>query len=462
MKIKPILRRIQLFLAVISFIVLLSFSSCKQLKAISTEVFKVVHPEWISNATIYEVNVRQYTHEGTFKAFETHLPRLKELGVDVIWFMPIHPIGVVNRKGTLGSYYSVQDYLAVNPEYGTIDDFKQVVAKAHELGMKVIIDWVANHTSHDAILMNNHPDWYVRDSTGKVVSPFDWSDVAKLDYSKKEVREYIINAMKFWLQDADIDGFRCDVAAQVPTDFWNDARKELDKIKPVFMLAEADSPELQQYAFDADYDWEFHHIMNQIAQGKETVVGLEKYLLKKITTYPKNTIRLNFITNHDENSWNGSEFERMGDAVKTFAALTFVMPGMPLIYSGQEVGLNKRLKFFEKEEINWKDSLGLTPFYKKLTELKRTSSVLATGNKGADIFRIKSSDDTNVFAFTRTNATEKLLSIFNLSGKELKILLEGEDYVDSFIDCISGETRTFAKGEIITLNPWEFHIYKKK
>jgi len=462
MKIKPILRRIQLFLAVISFIVLLSFSSCKQQKAISTEVFKVVHPEWISNATIYEVNVRQYTHEGTFKAFETHLPRLKELGVDVIWFMPIHPIGVVNRKGTLGSYYSVQDYLAVNPEYGTIDDFKQVVAKAHELGMKVIIDWVANHTSHDAVLMREHPDWYVRDSTGKVVSPFDWSDVAKLDYGKKEVREYIINAMKFWLQNADIDGFRCDVAAQVPADFWNDARKELDKIKPVFMLAEADSPELQEQAFDADYDWELHHIMNQIAQGKETVIGLEKYLLKKITIYPKNTIKLNFITNHDENSWNGSEFERMGDAVKPFAALTFVMPGMPLIYSGQEVGLNKRLKFFEKEEINWNDSLELTPFYKKLTTLKRTSSVLAAGNKGADIFRIKSSNDTNVFAFTRMNETEKLLSIFNLSDKKLKILLEGEDYVDSFIDCITGETRTFAKGEMITLKPWEFHIYKKK
>ncbi|HCT29211.1 MAG TPA: alpha-amylase [Bacteroidales bacterium] len=432
---------------------------------LSSNVFgqksEVVHPEWSRNATIYEVNLRQYTNEGTLKAFEKYLPELKEMGVDIIWFMPIHPIGEVNRKGSLGSYYSVKDYLGVNPEFGTLEDFKIVVAKAHGLGMKVIIDWVANHTSHDAILINEHPDWYVRDSTGKVISPFDWSDVAKLDYTKMELRQYIVDAMKFWIKDAGIDGFRCDVAAEVPTDFWNDARKQLDEIKPVFMLAEAEKPEMQQYAFDADYGWEFHHIMNQIAQGKMNVNNLEKYLLKNISEYPKNTNKLNFITNHDENSWNGTEFERMGESVKTFAALSFVMPGMPLIYSGQEVGFNRRLKFFDKDQINWNDSLGLTPFYKKLVELKKSNSVLAAGDKGADIFRIKSTNDSCIFAFTRKNEVEKLLAVFNLSSNEQKVSFEGDDYPDSFTNYMTGESKVFIKGEIITLKPWEFHIFIK-
>ncbi len=457
-----IMSKILLFVLIISLSTILSTTSCSSKKEISQEAFKVVHNEWIYNSTIYEVNIRQYTPEGTFKAFESHLSRLKELGVDVIWFMPIHPIGVVNRKGSLGSYYSVKDYIAVNPEYGNLDDFKSVVTKAHELGMKVIIDWVANHTSHDAVLITEHPDWYVRDSTGKVVSPFDWTDVAKLDYGKKELRQYIIDAMKFWIKDVGIDGFRCDVAAEVPTDFWTDARKQLDAIKPVFMLAEADKPELQQFAFDADYGWEFHHIMNQIAQGKETVTDIEKYLLKNISVYPKNTIKLNFITNHDENSWNGTEFERMGDAVKLFAALTFVMPGMPLIYSGQEVGFNKRLKFFDKDQISWNDSLGLTPFYKKLVELKKRNTALAAGDKGADIYRIKSSNDTNIFAFTRTNDSEKLFAIFNLTANEQKVSFDGDEYVDSYTEYMTGNVKTFSKGEEITLKPWEFFIYLKK
>lgn len=455
---------IQLFFVVITFVVLISIVSCKQpsFKQPLTNEFKVIHPDWVSDATIYEVNTRQFTHEGTFKAFETHLSRLNELGVKIIWFMPIHPIGELNRKGSLGSYYSVRDYLAVNPEFGTLDDFKQVVSKAHEFGMKVIIDWVANHTSHDALLIKENPDWYVYDSIGRVISPFDWSDVAKLDYSKKELREYMINAMKFWVKDIGIDGFRCDVAAEVSVDFWNEARKELDVIKPVFMLAEAEEPELQKYAFDADYAWKFHKIMNQIAQNKESVNGLEKYLLNSIAVYPKNTIKLNFITNHDENSWNGAEFERMGESFKTFAALSFVIPGIPLIYSGQEVGLNKRLKFFEKDDIIWTDSLSLTPFYKKLVELKKTSSVLAVGDNGADILRIKSSNDSCVFSFLRKNETEKLFSIFNLSDKDLKITLEGDEYVDIFNDYMSGESKIFVKGEELNLKPWEFHIYLKK
>ncbi|MHC1704580.1 MAG: alpha-amylase family glycosyl hydrolase [Tenuifilaceae bacterium] len=461
MKKTSIISQIRLFVVVVSLSLVLTTSSCKQKTVSKPEAFRVEHPEWILNATIYEVNVRQYTPEGTFKAFENHLPRLKELGVDILWFMPIHPIGELNRKGSLGSYYSVKDYKGINPEFGNIEDFKNLVVKAHELGMKVIIDWVANHTSHDAVLVAEHPEWYVRDSTGKLVSPFDWTDVAKLDYSKPELHEYIIDAMKYWIQDVNIDGFRCDVAAEVPTEFWNAARKELDQIKPVFMLAEASKLELLEYAFDVDYDWDLHHKMNQVAKGKETVVELEKSMLNTIATYPKNAIRLNFITNHDENSWNGTEFERMGEGVKTFAALSFVIPGIPLIYSGQEVGLNKRLLFFEKDEIKWNDSLSLTPFYKKLVELKKNSKVLVAGIGGADIVRVLSSNDSCVFAFTRSNEAEKIFSIFNLSSKEQTITLQGEEYFGSYTDYLSGENKDFTKNEPITLKPWEFHIYKK-
>ncbi len=452
---------IRCFIVISSIVLLLSFASCKSRPEVK-EPFKVVHPEWVYNATIYEVNIRQYTPEGTFKAFENHLSRLKELGIDILWFMPIHPIGEVNRKGTLGSYYSVKDYKGINPEFGTLDDFRSVVKKAHKMGFKVIIDWVANHTSHDAVLTIEHPDWYVRDSAGNLVSPFDWTDVAKLDYSKKELREYIIEAMKYWVKDVDIDGFRCDVAGEVPTDFWNEARVKLDEIKPVFMLAEASKPELQEYAFDADYDWDFHHIMNKIAKGENSVLDLENYLMKLVALYPKNTIKMNFITNHDENSWNGTEFERLGESVKTMAALSFVVPGMPLIYSGQEVGLNKRLKFFERDDIKWRDSLELTPFYQKLVELKKNCSALAAGEEGADIFRIKTSNDVNIFAFLRENDEEKLFSIFNLSALEQVITLEGEDFVDNYVDFLSGESKSFSIGDTINLKPWEFHLYLKK
>lgn len=438
----------------------LSFASCKQ-QPKEVEPFKVEHADWVYNSTIYEVNVRQFTPEGTFKAFEQHLPRLKDLGVDILWFMPIHPIGVENRKGSLGSYYSVKDYYGINPEFGTLDDFKSVVSKAHELGMKVIIDVVANHTAHDAVLINEHPDWYVRDSSGNVVSPFDWTDVAKLDYSKPELRKYMIDMLKYWVRDIDLDGFRCDVAGEVPTDFWNEARKELNKLgKPIFMLAEAEKPELQKFAFDADYAWECHHILNSIAQGAKSVADLEQYLLKKAATYPKNTIKMNFITNHDENSWNGTEFERMGDAVKAMAALTFVLDGVPLIYSGQEVGFNRRLKFFEKDQIDWTDSLNMTEFYKKLTALKKKASVLDAGEKGADIFRITTTADSSIFAFTRENDAQKLFAIFNLSPAEQTFELTGDAHLNTkYIEYFNNTPVEFSKGQKLSLKPWEFHIY---
>lgn len=216
-------------------------------------ISNVITPEWVKNAVIYEVNVRQYTPEGTFNAFTEHLPRLKTLGVDILWFMPVNPIGVKNRKGPLGSYYSVKDYTAVNPEFGTMEDFRRLVEQVHEQGMYAIIDWVPNHTAWDHRWTKEHPDWYKQDEKGEFVSPFDWTDVIQLDYDNEEMRQEMIEEMIFWIRESDIDGYRCDVAHMVPVDFWDEARKELDKVKPVFMLAESDQYFLHKNAFDMTY-----------------------------------------------------------------------------------------------------------------------------------------------------------------------------------------------------------------
>lgn len=448
--------RTLLMVFVVAF--MLCTASCKN-NAVVDSSTKHAQPEWVNNATIYEVNVRQYTPEGTFNAFMQHLPRLKELGVDILWFMPIHPIGVVERKGTLGSYYSVRDYYGINPEFGTLDDFKAVVAKAHELGMKVIIDVVANHTSRDAVMFEQHPDWYIyKDSVPN--APFDWTDVAELDYSKPELRKYMIDMLKYWVADINLDGFRCDVAAELPTDFWVEARTELDKVKPVFMLAEAEKNELVDFAFVADYGWNCHHIINSICKGEKNADDFVNYLIKKDSIYPSESFKMNFITNHDENSWNGTEFERMGDAVKTFATLTYAIDGMPLIYSGQEVGLNKRLQFFEKENIDWSDPMGMTPFYQKLNSLKHKYTALNALN-GADLFRVNSNANADVFAFIRELGNEKLFFVFNLSNKPQQVVLEGDDYIGSYTEYFTDEKIDLAQKQMLMLDPWAYKIYVK-
>ncbi|MFZ5940510.1 MAG: alpha-amylase family glycosyl hydrolase, partial [Bacteroidota bacterium] len=339
----------------------------------------LVHPEWSKNAVIYEVNIRQYSEEGSFNAVTANLERLKNLGVDILWLMPVHPISELNRKGELGSYYAVQDYKGINPEYGTAEDLQALVDSAHAMGMKVILDWVANHTGWDNPWITEHPEWYTHDSTGAVIPPVpDWSDVADLNYDVKEMRSAMIDAMAYWVKDFDVDGFRCDVAWGVPVDFWNEARTVLDTIKPVFMLAEAEDPALMKSAFDMCYGWEFHHIINSIATGDKKVSSFREYFAKVDTLFGHDDIFMNFITNHDENSWAGTEFERFGNGVAVNALLTYTVPGMPLIYSGQEVGFNKRLEFFEKDPIDWTDK-GWTDFYTRLNQLKHEHSALWTG-----------------------------------------------------------------------------------
>ncbi|HBH23723.1 MAG TPA: alpha-amylase [Cytophagales bacterium] len=421
----------------------------------------VFHPEWSKNATIYEVNVRQYTKEGTFKAFAEHLTRLRQMGVDILWFMPIHPISEKNRKGTLGSYYAVQDYKAVNPEFGTLEDFKSVVDQAHDMGFKVLIDWVANHTGWDNQWIKDHPEWYKKDSTGNMIAPFDWTDVAQLDYGNQEMREAMIDALSYWVSEADIDGYRCDVAGMVPVDFWANAREQLNEIKPVFMLAEDESEiALLEEAFNMNYGWEFHHIMNGIAKGKKNANDIMPYFDSVTIKYPEGAYAMQFITNHDENSWNGTVFERLGDGVETFAVLSFTVPGMPLIYSGQEAGMKKRLEFFEKDQIDW-SNIQFGDFYQKLDQLKNDNKALWNGSAGAWMDRISTEADENVFAFKRTLDDNTVLVVLNLSGEAQTITLQDESINGEFTNYFANEIVELNANPSLNLKAWGYQVYIK-
>ena len=374
--------------------------------------------------------------------------------------MPIHPIGEEKRKGTLGSYYSVKDYKAVNPEFGSLDEFKSLVKMIHKMGMYVIIDWVANHTAWDNEWIIDYPEFYTKDSLGNIISPNpDWTDVADLNFENKELRSEMIDALKFWVEECDIDGYRCDVAGMVPIDFWIEARTELQKIKNVFMLAEWDTPEVH-LAFDMTYDWNLHNIMNGIAKNEKTVLDLTEHLEEERKRFFRmNAFRMQFTSNHDENSWNGTVFERLGDGAETFAVLTCVIPDMPLVYTGQEAGNAKRLSFFEKDTVEWKE-YELFDIYSKLFELKKNKSLL-NGDQGGKMIFLESTNKENIFAFTRTSDKDKILAIFNLSEKPLEFELTGESLQGSYKNYFTGKLESFVSKEIFKLNPCEYRIYTK-
>ena len=424
-------------------------------------ISEVEHPAWSYSLSIYEVNLRQYSPEGTFQGFEEHLPRLREMGVGILWFMPIHPIGEEKRKGSLGSYYSVRDYYDVNPEFGTLEEFKSLVGKIHQMGMYVIIDWVANHTAWDNPLTVEHPDWYMRDSRGDFFPPVpDWSDVIDLNYNNQALWDYMIAAMKFWVEEADVDGFRCDVAGMVPEEFWNRARLELEAIKPVFMLAEAEGPSYHRKAFDMTYGWELYHLMNRIAEGNKDADDISRYLDLEEHRFPRDAYRMYFTSNHDENSWNGTVYERLGAAAEVFAVLAATLEGMPLVYSGQEAGLDHRLEFFEKDLIEWKDHR-FTELYAKLLNLKQTNEALWNGQRGGPLVRVQTSADDGVFAFVREKEADKVFVVLNLSPYEKNISLEGDSFVGEYTDVFANEKTTFTQGAEITLRPWYYRVFAR-
>ena len=417
-------------------------------------------PDWSRSATIYEVNLRQYTPSGTIREFIPHLERLQKMGVGVLWVMPVQPIGVKNRKGSLGSYYSISDYKAVSPEFGTMDDWIELVNNAHELGMYVILDWVANHTAFDHPWITEHPDYYVHNDAGEIKSPVDdWTDAADLNYDNQQMRQEMIASMAFWVRKTHIDGFRCDVADLVPTDFWPAAREKLEGAQPgLFMLAESENPELHTKAFDMTYTWTLFHRLNDIAAGKKNAKEIDAYLVEQ-KAWPKNAFRMYFTSNHDENSWNGSNHEKMGPASQTFAVLTFGMNGMPLIYSGQEANLSKRLRFFDRDTIPWND-YPYEGFYTKLAQLKSAEKALEHGDRGGDFIKLKTGNDENVFAFIRKNGNSKVLFILNLSANDQKIRIENSDIAGSSTELFTDAPQTWKSAVSLKLKPWEYSVYR--
>lgn len=459
------MKNIPLKLAVLAFLPL-TFGSCKTRSEVT---IMPRYPDWAKNAVIYEVNTRQYSPEGTFRAFETDLPRLKKLGVDILWFMPIHPIGELNRKfpagstTSLGSYYSVRDYKGVNPEFGTAADFKSLVTKAHSLGFKVIIDWVANHTAWDNKWVTEHPDWYAQDSTGKILSAFDWTDVAKLNYKNKEMRKAMIESMKYWIDKCDIDGFRCDVAGEVPVEFWEEARAELQKTKPMFMLAENEgTKDMCKTAFDMDYGWNMHSMMAKIAKGKDSVESIIKLQQKIDSIYPKDAVKMNFITNHDENSWNGTAKEKFGEGENAFAVLTYTLPGMPLIYNGQEAGLQKRLRFFAKDTINW-GARDFSAFYRTLNALRHENEALWNAPDGGTFVPLSNTEPGKVLSFMREKRNKRVVVMLNLSPSKVTMNLKDSSADGDYTDVFTKAEFTLNSSNLnLTLQPWGYWVMETK
>lgn len=428
--------------------------------------------DWTKSSAIYEVNVRQYTSEGTFDAFAKHLDEIKDMGIDILWFMPVHPISETNRSGILGSYYSITDYKKINPEFGTEEDFKELVDLAHEKGFHVMMDWVANHTGWDCAWIKDHPDWYTKDGSGNIISPANmgWPDVADLNYDNSDMRKEMISCMKFWVEEYDIDGFRCDYATGVPVDFWEQAREEIEKVKPVYMLAEdGNTTSLLEKAFDFNYNWGLYDAMVQVAHDNKKASKLRLYIQ---TSYPNDGYTLNFLDNHDKNSYEGTIIDNFGEAaIPALFAFIYTIPGAPLVYSGDEIGLDQAIAFTAKDPIRWdSSSLDYRSLIKELGSIRDDNKALYCGKYGGGIEYLNTGSDS-VLAFERELDGNKIICVFNLSKRETnlsnlhiidgdaKVLLQGDGASN-----MNFEDRSLQDGELegdLKMNPWEYWIIQQ-
>lgn len=422
----------------------------------------IKHPDWAKEAVLYQINTRQFTPEGTFHAAERQLPRLKALGVNVLWLMPIHPIGEKNRKGTLGSPYSVKDYYGVNPELGTKEDFRHFVDSAHAQGFHVILDWVANHTAWDNAMVTEHPDWYEKDWQGhfRPTPWWDWSDIIDLDWSKPGVREHVGKAMEMWVRDYGVDGFRADVAGYVPIDFWEKERARLEKIRPVFMLAEWKTPELTRAAFDAVYAWEWHHTMVDIARGKADPTALYGYYAEADSAWPRQAMRMTYIANHDSNAWEGTQYENFGDALPAAIAFSFTGEGLPMIYNGQEACNHKRLEFFEKDPIDWSQGKDcqLGRLFTDLIAFRKANPALANNPWGGQMSKLDNDKPQQLFSWIRQVDGNTVVGLFNFSARPVTAILTDAHGAGRYTEFGSGREVAIAKGHTVTLPAWGYQL----
>lgn len=422
-------------------------------------------PDWAKNATIYEVNTRQFSPQGTFKGIEAQLPRLKELGIDIVWLMPIHPISQTNKQGTLGSPYAIADYRAVNPNYGTMADFKALVNRAHELGLRIMLDWVASHTGRDHAWVKEHPDWYIS-KDGQMIAPVDpqtdkstnWNDVYALNYNNPDLRRTMIDAMRYWVKETDIDGYRCNVAGFVPNNFWLELRPELDKIKTVFMLSEWENdPDQFKSCFNMNYSWTMHNIMKAVASGVRTADKIDSVRALNHERFPIWYYQMLFTQNHDENANNGSLTESFGPGADAFVVLSSTLEGMPLVYNGMESNLDKRLPFFEKDTIAW-GNYAKSNFFKTLLTLKHRNRALWNGLAGGRAVKIATDHDESVYAFYRQRDSDRVVVILNLSGRPQRVQLIGDGFTGMYTEVFSHQPVELKSEMTATLRPWEYRV----
>ena len=421
--------------------------------------------DWINTTNVYEVNVRQYTKEGTFNAFAKELPRLKEMGVETLWFMPITPIAKKNMKGSLGSYYACSDYTSINPEFGNLDDFKNLVNGAQGMGFKVIIDWVANHTGWDHVWTKIHPEYYQKDDTTndfKIASGMD--DIIELDYKNHALRKAMIDAMRYWVTECNIDGYRCDLAFWVELDFWLEARAELEKTKTLFWLAESDPLEHPDYfnAFDACYTWTWMHKTEDFYKNNQDKNILDTVLQQYNTVCAVNDIPLWFTSNHDENSWNGTEYEKYGGMAKALAVLSFTWNGMPMIYSGQELPNMKRLAFFDRDTIEWNGQYEVHDFYKALLILKKNNPALRAADTAVSTYLLNTTANKNILTYLRKNENNEVLTIINFCKEKITFEINDPHLTGHFTNVLGNGEKDFSATAYFELQPWDYCVFEKK
>ncbi|RDV24658.1 alpha-amlyase [Alteromonas aestuariivivens] len=421
--------------------------------------YRLTQPQWSANAVIYQVNTRQFSDSGTFSGVRCRLSEIRSLGVDIIWLMPIHPIGEKFRKGTLGSPYAVKDYYGVNEEFGSEEEFRDLITAIHAHGMRVILDWVPNHSAWDNALVDLHPEWYARDYKGDFrPSPWwDWDDIIEFDYAVPELREYMIDAMCYWVKEFDIDGFRCDVAGYVPNDFWHQARAALDAVKPVFMLAEWEDRDLHENAFNMTYAWSWNEVLHDIAHGRQPLDKLRKYYSWNERAWPRSAYRMTFVSNHDKNAWDGTQSEQFGPALEACIVLSVIGEGMPLIYNGQEAGETKRLAFFERDPIEWQPH-PIGDLYRHLIKLKKSCSALWNGPFGATMIQVPNSRMSRVFSFVRGQDGDKVMVLINFSDQAVTFELEGNLSPGKYVDAIGNEPVEVKAGTLLSLPAWGYQL----
>jgi glycosidase len=418
--------------------------------------------DWIADTNVYEVNIRQYTPEGTFNAFAGALPRLKDMGVEVLWIMPIHPIGKINRKGSLGSYYSIADFKGVNPEFGTAADFGNLVKLAHGLGMKVIMDWVANHAAWDNVWTNNHPEYFVRDEAGNFMAPYDWTDVIQIDHTNTDEQDAMIGAMQYWVTEFDIDGFRADLAHLTPLHFWKKARTAIEPLKPnLFWLAESEEPGYHE-VFDASFTWEWMHCTENYYKGNTGFNDLYDVLDRYQTSFPATAHRLYFTSNHDENTWNGTGAEKYGDMLKCLSVFSCTWNGIPLIYSGEEMPNTKRLKFFDKDVIEWTGEYQLHDFYTTLLSLRKNNPALRSADEAVPTFNIITEGGKNIMAYLRKQAHNEVLVFLNLGAAGTGFTVKDQLIHAEYTNVFSGTAMLLEPGTFLKMQPWEYLVFERK